>query len=48
MKKFIKRSVNFFRNFRKYLKKGGIVYLNFSTIQSSDMLKDKHIVIVGG
>ena len=36
------------RNFIKYLKSGGIVYVNLNKVNPSDRFKGKHILVTGG
>ena len=48
MKKFVKKIVNYLKNFIKYIRKGGITYIEINQIHSEEMLKDKNIIITGG
>lgn len=36
------------RNFIKYLRKGGVVYMNFTTVNYPQVFENKHFVICGG
>lgn len=48
MKKFVKKIVSYLKNFIKYIRKGGITYIEINQIHSEEMLKDKNIIITGG
>ena len=43
-----KRFVKMIRNFIEYVRKGGIVYMNFAAVDYPQMLENKHFVICGG
>jgi NAD(P)-dependent dehydrogenase (short-subunit alcohol dehydrogenase family) len=48
MKKKILRLAIKIRNFIKYIKCGGVVYVNISLINYNEILKDKKILVTGG
>lgn len=48
MKEIIRCFFFWVKNLFKYIKSGGVVYVNFATISNPRLLENKHIVIIGG
>jgi NAD(P)-dependent dehydrogenase (short-subunit alcohol dehydrogenase family) len=44
----MKKAIFFVRNFLKYLKKGGVTYVNVAQIAQGEILKNKRVLITGG
>lgn len=48
IKSFVKKCLRLFLNFIKYIRKGGVVYINIAQLSKGEILKGKKVLITGG
>jgi 3-oxoacyl-[acyl-carrier protein] reductase len=46
--KRIPKFLFYLKNFIKYIRKGGVVYVNVGQLTHGEILRDKHVLVTGG